>query len=81
MQASGLPCIVSKTVTEEAHITENYKTCLLEEAAEHWANKIIQFDDKLNDRTSAYQRVANAGYDIEQVAKELQDYYLNHECF
>ena len=77
-QTSGLPCIVSETVPKEAQISENYTYCSLKKKAEYWASQIMQFNLKYSDRTCGNWNAVNSGYDIHEIAKYLQNYYLKH---
>lgn len=75
-QASGLMCFVSsEAVSNEAKITETYKSISLEKNAEHWSNEIIKSLNYKRQDTSVFVR--KAGYEIKNEALNLQNFYLN----
>lgn len=72
-QASGLPCLVSQGVTKDAKITDLLYYLKLD--SNKWAKKI--YDIHINkDRTNYYKEVKNVGYDIEDTAREMQNFYM-----
>lgn len=78
-QTSGLKCYISDRVPDDAIINaELVEKVSLEENAEEWAEKILTTCD-VEDRKHAGQVVRQAGYDIRQVAKKMQDFYLSLE--
>ena len=72
-QCSGLPCLVPDHITSEAEVTGLFRRKVLSEGADAWACEITKTEE---DRKSYAGKVMSAGYDIRQVAKELQDLYL-----
>ena len=75
-QTSGLPCVISDTVTTEAKVCDNARYMSLNETDDAWARALLNALNEPNDRLLAPERVAAAGYDIRLVAKELEDFYL-----
>ena len=73
-QISGLPCIVSETVTNEAIIDENI--IQLDFNLESWKNEIIKCSIKSYFRKSQVEKMAKAGYDIRKQIKRLEQEYL-----
>ena len=73
-QAAGLACFFSDTITREVGITELAEFISLNKSIQHWANIINK--KKHIDREFAAKKVANAGYDISNIASEMQQYYL-----
>lgn len=67
-QATGLPCIISDTVTKEADITGLVKYLPLENA-ERWADVIVQIDSKI--RKTQEEAFYSQKYDIKSVAKQF----------
>ena len=70
-QANGLNCIVSDKIPKEAMITNNITAIPLEDK-EKWIQKIFHTDKTRND---TFQDIQNAGYDIKQQIKKLENYY------
>lgn len=74
-QASGLPMIVSDTITKELNLG-NVSFISLNDGPDIWANKIADYKVEVN-RSRAYKKVATLGYDINNEAKKLQEYYFS----
>lgn len=68
-QVTGLPCIVSNTITDECNITNLVEFVSLEDDAAKWASKVVCKHN--NDRASAAKLMEVNGYEIKQVAKEF----------
>lgn len=76
-QATGLPCITSKDVVSSlATVTPLITHVSLESSAEVWADKVLEHASCYT-RTSHTKEVAQAGFDIVQQAKELQEFYIS----
>lgn len=76
-QASGLPIIVSDSVSQECDITGNCKFLPCDNA-DQWCNEIVKTSyDHV--RINTYTQIVNAGYDISVEAKKLTDIYTNIE--
>ncbi len=73
-QCAGIPCIVSDTVPEDARITSEFNYLSLNSSAKRWAKEIIKY--KNFQKTDSSDNIINAGYDISEKAKWLEDYYL-----
>lgn len=72
-QASGLRCIVSDNVPNEASITKLVERIPLKQ--DIWSQVIIGCSEE--DRTIDYsEQVRAKGYDIDSNAKEIEDYYF-----
>lgn len=74
-QASGLPCLISDTVTTEAKILEETSFLKLEDGAENWSRKAMEVSEK-EKRECGVTAVKNAGFDIRQESQRLQAFYL-----
>jgi len=74
-QANGLHCIVSDTTTEEAKITDLIEYVSLDEKPSHWADKAVSFA-KGYERRNTQDEITRAGFDIKEVAKSLEKFYL-----
>ena len=74
-QATGLPCFVSSTITQDVSITPNIFYIELSQPAEHWANRIVK-EIQSKERVDMSDMVQNAGFSIEDTADILQQFYL-----
>lgn len=75
-QAAGLPCLFSTAVPEEARLSAHAAAFSLAEKNEVWARGISRLVTNLADRKAGAEIVRNAGYDIVQEARRLQETYL-----
>lgn len=73
-QASGLPCILSDTITQEAKISDNVKYLSLYDSAGKWAEKVLSLG-KCSKRDDIYNELKEKGYDIENMADRLIEIY------
>lgn len=76
-QAAGLPCFVSSAIQDEAIITDSVWRYPLEWTAEKWAEKIMN-ELSCYRRKDASSEVIEAGYDVRNIGRYLQDFYLQH---
>ena len=74
-QTSGLPCLISDTVTTEAKILEETLFLKLQDGAEKWSRKAMEVLEK-EKRECGVIAVKNAGFDIQQESQRLQAFYL-----
>lgn len=72
-QAAGLKCIAGAAVTKEAKITDNVMFVELEK--EKWVDAILYYAQGYN-RIKADEQIREAGYDIRDEIKVLEDLYL-----
>lgn len=72
-QASGLPCILSSSITQEAKINSNVRYVGLKDSKNEWI-KLIQ---SLSKREIDNQKLFDNGFDIKDVVIKLQNTYLN----
>lgn len=73
-QASGLKCFVSDNViTREVNVSNLVQFISLKNSAQHWAEKILA--SRKYHRISTIDSIRIAGYDIREIAKELQYWY------
>ncbi len=73
-QASGLPCFISDRVPIECKKTDLVTQISLSESAEYWAKQILKV--KGMKRRNTYKEIVDSGFDIEENAKQLQEFYL-----
>lgn len=72
-QASGLPVLMSDSVTEEVLITNEVSLMSLNSSAEEWADKAIKLSEII--RRDNFEIMKNAGWDIFDSANKLINYY------
>lgn len=70
-QASGLPCVLSDTITKDAVLKKNCIMLSLNEDLENWCEAIINNTDRVEDNSVLY----NAGFDIESTIDALMKLY------
>lgn len=73
-QASGLPCVVSENVTRESNLLDLVRFVSLDAPDGDWARAICEA--KAPARTDAAEKLARAGYSVEEEAGKLQDWYI-----
>lgn len=62
-QASGLPCLVADTITQEVNVTGKVEFLSLNDSPEEWLDHI----SKLGDRYSMQELLREKGYDVEEL--------------
>lgn len=73
-QCSGLPVICSDRIPLETKITDNIEYISLDESIETWEQHILAYYDK-KDREDCSLQCKQAGYDIQQIAIDLEKFY------
>ena len=73
-QASSLPCVLSDTITKECKIIENVEFLSLKTDVDAWSNVTLKMS-KLP-RYDSSNDIIKTGYDIEQNAIWLQNFYI-----
>ena len=68
-QTTGLPCLVSDTITEECKVTDKVEFLSLKNSALEWANKALSMINNDTKREDYAGKMKVAGYDIKDVAK------------
>ena len=74
-QAAGLPCVFSDGFDSHTVVTDNCKVLSLKRSPEEWATEILKMAAR--PRTDKTKMVRQAGYDIKDTAKFLQNFYLS----
>ena len=78
-QASGLPGILSDTVTKEAVVSDLLQMRSIKENPQLWAKEIIEESQKNKEsshRAMYVDVVKKASFDVEEQAKRMQEFYL-----
>lgn len=69
-QTAGLPCVISNTITREVDVIGNIKFLGLDMPQREWAIRIAACMGKHDENAAC--KVKQAGYDIKDIAKEVQ---------
>ena len=72
-QAAGLPTLCSDKIPEDANITNLFVSLPIDNA-EKWADEILTH--KITKRMNCFESIKNAGYDIIESAKKIENFYL-----
>ena len=75
-QASGLPCLVSDTVSKEAKVTACIEFMSLNASIDVWATRLLEIATK-KERRNTQVELSEAGYNAQDNTKWLQSFYLN----
>lgn len=75
-QASGLPCICSENIPQEAIITSLVHQQSLNDGASIWARQILSL--KNEKRADTYELIRKLGYDIKLNAEWIQNFYMKY---
>lgn len=73
-QASGLPLIVSDSVTEELGVA-NVTFLPLNSGKTEWSNELLRIHAQRVDRTYSYNLLKERGFEISDAAKKLESFY------
>lgn len=73
-QASGLPCLLSDVITEEAAIG-CVRYAPLDEGAKLWADLVLSIYGRRMEPSTAKAQIIAASFDVRSEAKKLLDYY------
>lgn len=77
-QAAGVPCLCSETVSRDAAVTPLFHTLTLWDPPEVWAEWLGMLADPSKAHENMTRLIAEAGYDIKEVARDMQDWYLEY---
>lgn len=72
-QAAGLPCLISERVPIECKKTDLVKQLELKLGAQQWAECVL--DQRGVKRYDTYQEISMSGFDVQQNALRLTEYY------
>lgn len=77
VQAAGLMTVASDNITDEIKITEYWESVSLKEPPEEWARIILKYKDGYL-RKDASQEIIKAGFSAREIAKNLEELYINN---
>lgn len=75
-QASGLPCVISDTISDQTRLIPAYYPVSLKEKPEQWVTQLEKCMDR-NERSFTTEYIIQAGFDIHRNATWLAEYYKN----
>jgi glycosyltransferase involved in cell wall biosynthesis len=75
-QTAGLMCFFSDEVTPEVKVTNFVQFISLKNNASYWSEQILKYSNGYK-RYDKSEILIQAGYDIKNTAKQLEDFYLN----
>ena len=78
-QSSGIKCIISDSIPDDCMITENVEKVSLQKSLQDWADAVLKYADGYK-RQDAFEKIAQARFDIKENAKWLEEFYLNEYC-
>lgn len=73
-QCAGLPCVFSNTLSKETILTNNCAMLSLNDPIEKWSDAIVSASTV--PRKDCTDIIRSAGYDNQETARFLQDFYL-----
>lgn len=73
-QTTGLKCLVSDQIPVETNITGLVEFLVLSDT-NIWAEKILEYSNRY-DRVCKSQQVRSAGYDMKEVVKNIEEFYI-----
>ncbi len=78
-QASGLPCVVSDAVPQEADMNLGLlHTLTLKDSAAVWAGKALEVYQNRKNRAEYEERIFSGHYNIKNIAMKMQQFYLEN---
>lgn len=75
-QASGLPCLISNSITKEVQLTNLVEYKSIQDTPSEWAKSAIKKASQ-DTRRNTFDIFVDQGYDIKSISKFYQDFYLN----
>lgn len=76
-QAAGLPIFASDSISPEHKVTELMSFLSLKQSPTEWADRILSTLGEINVRCDMSSELIAAGYEINNAAKDLENFYIN----
>ena len=76
-ECSGLPCIISDSITNEVVLTDSVKQLSLSLSPHQWAVESLKF--KGLERTDRVEIIRNAGFDVQDLVHKMEMFYT--QCY
>lgn len=74
-QCSGLPCILSENITREVKVAKNVEFLSLNDSIDQWCEQVLSYRYVM--RRDCSEDIIISGYDIQEGAKMLQEFYMS----
>lgn len=75
-QAAGIPIVCSEGLPPETDITPIYQKLMLSDGVEKWADTALEIAMSPNAHKNMQQYVIDEGFDMDETAKKMEEYYL-----
>lgn len=75
-QAAGIPLVCSEGIPPEANVSPLFKQLSLSDSVEIWTDESLKMSRNELKHTNTQNYIINAGFDMNQVAKKMETYYL-----
>ncbi|GIO19642.1 putative glycosyltransferase EpsF [Oceanobacillus oncorhynchi subsp. incaldanensis] len=76
-QASGLPCIVSENIPQEAIISDLVEQVELSKGFKQWGKEILNIAQGLNEHSRKQNKIDKELYDVNKTSKWIENFYLH----
>lgn len=76
-QTSGLPCLMSDSITTMVKITDRVGYMSLAKSADDWADEILRMVDVENDRENAHKEIEDKGWSVEDEIRRIERLYIS----
>lgn len=76
-QCNGLPLLLADTVSRDVAFTDRVVFQSLTSGSEEWCDRALSIKTSLANRNDGVNETIQAGFDINEAASFLQDYYLS----
>lgn len=74
-ETSGLPCLISDTITKEVILNDNCLPMSLNEKPKIWATELMSLEETIENRFKAYKYIDEAGFSVQEEINRIEDIY------
>lgn len=74
-EASGLPCVISDTISDEVVVTPNVKRISLSSDKSVWVKEVVNAIN--SERIDTKEYFQKNGYDVKYLVRDLEQFYIN----
>ncbi|QOQ78665.1 glycosyltransferase [Aerococcus urinaeequi] len=75
-ETSGLPTLMSDTITDEVIVNKNARQLSLSNTAKNWAETLVKLVDSTKERNSFAEIVENEGFSVNDEITKIENIYL-----